>query len=84
MEKVKSSSSLDVRIILSLSEKEARALNAITTYGHKSFLEVFYEHLGKSVLQPYEDGIITLFKTIEEELPKHLKKADDARQIWDK
>jgi DNA-directed RNA polymerase alpha subunit len=81
-EKIKSTSSLEVNIILKLTETEARALKAITVYGAKPFLEVFYEKLGKSYLQPYEKGVISLFETIDQELPQHLKKADDARNIW--
>ncbi len=80
--KVKSTSSLKVNFTISLTEIEARALKAITEYGSKPFLEMFYEKLGRSALEPYEDGIIDLFNTIGNELPEHLKKADHARDIW--
>jgi len=84
VEKIKSTSFVEIGVILRLTEKEARALKAITEYGSKAFLETFYEHMGKSVLQPYEEGIIDLFLTIKEELPEHLRRADDARNIWRK
>lgn len=82
MEITKSTSNMDFGVILKLSEKEARALEAITLYGTKNFLETFYKHLGKAYLQPHEDGINILFETIKLELPKHLDKFDKIREIW--
>lgn len=79
---VKSTSQFDVQIILKLNEKEARALKGITEYGAASFLEVFYKSLGKTYLQEHEEGVVSLFETIKEELPKHLKKIDETRKIW--
>lgn len=80
--KVKSTSQIDFQVILKLTEKEARALQAITRYGHKAFLEVFYEKLGKSDLAPNAEGIISLFETIKKELPWHIKKVDLARGVF--
>lgn len=80
--KIKSTSKLDVQIILSLTEQEARALEAIVGYGTEAFLKCFYQHLGEHYLKPHEDGVKTLFETIKLELPKHLRKADNARDAW--
>jgi len=82
MEKVRSTSNLTVGVILSLTEVEARALQAITVYGAKEFLNTFYDKLGKAYLQPFEEGVKSLFETINEELPRHLNRADKARDIW--
>lgn len=73
---------MDFQVILKLTESEARALDAITAYGTKEFLDTFYKHLGKSALEPYEDGIKSLFETIKENLPRHFKKMDMCRDIW--
>lgn len=82
MAEVKSTSSIDIHVILKLTEVEARALEAIVGYGIDPFLETFYKHLGKAYLQDHEAGAISLFNTVREEIPKHLKRADDARDIW--
>jgi len=82
MKKIKSASQFTAQINLLLSESEARALMAITEYGSKSFLEYFYTNLGKSGLEPHENGLITLFETIRSELPSHLRKIDDVRGVW--
>jgi hypothetical protein len=82
MEKVRSTSNVTIGVILSLTEQEARALHAITQYGSKEFIKTFYEHMGKSVLQPHEEGLISLFQTIRDELPRHINRADQARDIW--
>jgi hypothetical protein len=82
MEVTKSTSNMDFGIIIKLSEKEARALEAITLYGTKEFLKFFYQNLGTVYLKPNEDGLINLFKTINEQLPQHLDKFDKIREIW--
>ena len=78
--KIKSTSEFKVDILLSLSEQEARALEALTAYGTDSFLEVFYKCLGKACLSPHEQGLKSLFETIKKELPQHLEKADTVRR----
>ena len=82
MEKINSHSSLEFKIVLNLTETEARALQALTVYGTKSFLDYFYRDLGKSYLQPHEKGLIALFETIKRELPPHLNRMDETRKIW--
>lgn len=82
MDSINSTSQFDVQVILKLSEKEARALHAITVYGTEEFLKCFYSHLGKSYLEPHESGIVSLFETIKKELPRHLDRADDVRAVW--
>lgn len=81
-EKIISQSSIEVNIVLKLTESEARALNVLPIYGDDSFLRVFYEYLGENSLKKHEKGLISLFKIIRDELPKHLKKADDARNVF--
>lgn len=66
----------DIKINLELSLEEAKALNIITKYGSKSFLEGYYKQLGKSYLQPHEKGVVSLFETIKLNLPARLKQAD--------
>lgn len=80
MGKTKSLGIVTVNISLELTETEARALDAMTKYGHKSFLEGVYTKLGKSYMQPYEAGVISLFETIKKELPQHFFKIDKARE----
>lgn len=84
MSKILSTSSVEINVILKLTEEEARALYNITGYGPKHFLDWFYKHLGKHYLKPHERGLISLFKTIQAELPQHLKRADEARKVFNK
>lgn len=80
-QKVKSNSTYIVEINLTLTETEARALAVLPSYGTKQFLEYFYKNLGRHYLEPHEKGLISLFETIKNELPKHLSKADQVRKI---
>ena len=59
---------LDFRINCDLTEIEARALEAMVGYGIDPFLKVFYEHMGQHYMKPYEAGLRSLFKTINEEV----------------
>lgn len=62
--------------IVGLTEDEIRALYAITSYGTKQFLKSFYENMGAHYLSPYENGLISLFDKIKEQVPDKLEKAD--------
>jgi hypothetical protein len=53
---------VEFKVTLELNEAEARALEAIIGYGYQPFLKMFYEHMGKSYLSPYEKGAISLFE----------------------
>jgi len=48
-----------------LSEEEARALAVLPSYGTDNFLKFFYEKLGRTHLEPHENGLIKLFETIK-------------------
>ncbi len=74
---IKADLKLDMKITVELSLSEARALNAITTYGSQPFLQGYYKQLGKSYLQPHEKGVISLFDTIKKTLPSRLYNADE-------
>lgn len=83
-EKIKSGADMDFKFFIKLNEQEAKALYTITSYGHKPFLEWFYNHLGKHYMKPHEDGLISLFETIKKELPQHFRKCDEARKVFSK
>lgn len=74
---VKSNIEFDVKITLELTLEEARALNQMTIYGSKAFLEGYYRQLGKSYLQPHEKGVVSLIETVRNSLPGELMKANE-------
>ncbi len=79
MAEINSNTKLILEVKLTLSEEEAKALNAITVYGSDKFLEMFYEHLGKTYLEEYEDGLISLFDSVKDKLSVILKQNDNLR-----
>lgn len=79
-----SNSVMEFNVFLKLTESEVRALQAITEYGYKEFLKVFYEHLGKHYLEPNEQGLISLFNSIRQEIPPHLSRIDKTRETFKK
>jgi hypothetical protein len=71
---------IGTRITLELTEQEARALDAIFGYNVDVFLRVFYERMGKHYVQPHEDGVRSLHKTIRGVLSKPLSEVDKLRK----
>ncbi len=75
---------VEMRITLVLSEAEASALDAIAGYGTDSFLKVFYEHMGKAYLQPYESGLRSLFDSVQHgdaSARNYLRLAKECREV---
>lgn len=80
MAKLQVKPAIEVTLTLSLSEQEARALEAVAGYGTEAFLKVFYEHMGKSYLQPHEEGLRSLFESSMRILPLWFQRIDDTRK----
>lgn len=59
-------------LTVTLSEDEAQALDAIVGYGAREFLEVFYKHMGRAYLEPFEAGFHSLAKAIGQQLGPQL------------
>lgn len=83
MAKISPRATLDVRAQMDFSERELRALEALAGYGADSFLDVFYEKLGKAYMQPHEAGLRELFESIRSHVPLILDRADAARATFE-
>lgn len=55
---------IDMKIQLTITEDELKALDALFGYGVDSFLETFYTKMGRAYLQPHEAGLRSLVKTL--------------------
>lgn len=71
---------VEMNIKLFLSKDEAKSLDAIVGYGSDSFLEIFYEKLGKAYLKPHEKAMRTLFEKLSKELPIEINKIEVAEK----
>lgn len=67
-------------VTMQLDEEQARALDALVGYGVDSFLDCFYEGLGRGYLEPYEAGLRRLFAAVGEEVSPELYRIDAARK----
>ena len=86
MAKVIGNGEISGNVTLVLSEAEAKALDALVGYGVNPFLEVFYKHLGKAYLSPYERGLKSLFESVrtgEGSVSNFLKRIHEARKVFD-
>jgi len=82
MDKVRTTAALTGTINITLTEGEARALEAIVGYGSDVFVKWFYKNCGQHYLKPHEEAMRSLFKVLWAELPKQLRKFDDARAVF--
>jgi hypothetical protein len=70
-----------VKTTFTVTEEEARALDALAGYGDDAAIKAFYEHCGKHYLQPYEKGLRSFLKTIRGVVSPALNAADKARKV---
>ncbi len=71
-----------LQVTISLTEQEAGALDALFGYDIEAFLRTFYAKMGRSYLQPYEQG----FRSLHEKrgsLKGLIARARDARKVFD-
>jgi hypothetical protein len=77
----KTTTAIEAKATIEFNESELRALEAMTGYGIKAFLEVFYSKLGKAYMQPHEKGLRSLFDTVKPPVSQALREVDQARNI---
>lgn len=82
MAELKHNPKVTTEITLKLTEGEARALEALSTYGVDAFITVFYKEMGRHYLEPHEDGLRSLLASTHEILPSILKRVDEARKVF--
>lgn len=83
MAKIIKQATIKLELTFTVSESEARALDALTCYGADKFLEAFYTHLGTVYMEYHESGLRTLFASIRESVPHYLKRTDEARKTFE-
>ncbi len=73
---------VDVKVVFTINEEEARALDALAGYGDDAFVQAFYEKLGKAYMRDHEAGLRSFLRSIREAVPGILSKADRAREAF--
>ncbi len=82
MSEISARAKVTYTVNLTLTEGEARALDALIGYGFKPFIENFYDKLGKAYMEKFEFGLESLFKSIEETVLPQLNQVDEMRKVW--
>ena len=77
---IRTNYAITVKASIDLNESQMRALEALVGYGTETFLQAFYEKLGKVYLSPHEHGLRTLFEQIREEIRPALAACDRATE----
>jgi hypothetical protein len=82
--------SVSVTVQFTISEEEARALDALVGYGDDSFIKeyedhffkIFYTRLGEHYMKPHEKGLRKFFQSIRDIMPGLLSRTDKARKTF--
>ena len=74
---------IELSIHITLTESEARAMDALVGYGDTAFLEVFKDKLGSSYMQDHEAGLRSLFTSMRAAFEPWFSKVDKARKVFD-
>jgi hypothetical protein len=82
MAKLEERPRVELEVRFTVTESEARALDALVGYGDDAFIKVFYEKLGKAYMREHEQGLRSFFKSIREMMPSFLDRADRARKVF--
>ena len=80
--KVTANLHVNLAIGFTVTEDEARALDAMVGYGDDAFIKVFYEKLGKAYMEKHEDGLRSFFASVRHHVPGFLSRADAAREAF--
>lgn len=64
-----------------LNEVEIMALDALAGYGFDAFIEVFYTHLGKAYMEPYEEGLKGFFEKVRKTCAPAIQHVNDMRKV---
>lgn len=82
MAELRASANVVGTVTFTVTEEEARALDALVGYGDDAFLRVFYEKLGQSYMRPHEAGLRSLFKRVRADMPFILDRFNAARTAF--
>jgi len=80
MAKIVTRPTLTMNLTFTVTEEEARALDALSGYGDDAFIKTFYESLGEHYMKAHEAGLRLFLKSIREELVPILSKLDKAKK----
>jgi hypothetical protein len=73
---------IDVEIVFSINESEARALYALSRYGDDTFISVF-EKLGNAYMREHEQGLRSFLESIHGVVGVGLQNLDAAKRVFD-
>lgn len=82
MAKFKSTGRVEFEMVFTITESEARALDALSGYGSDAFMKFFYEHMGKYYMEPHDAGMRSFLDSIRGTVSGHIAQCDAARAAF--
>lgn len=77
---IKPTAIVEFKVVIELTENEARAWDAIVGYGWEAFEKIFKEHLGKHYMQPYTADAKRMFETTSRDMGYQFHAIEEVRK----
>jgi hypothetical protein len=82
MAKFRSTGKFEFEMSVTITEAEARALDALSGYDNNAFMEFFYKHMGRHYMEPHDAGMRLFLSSIRGEVAGHIARCDAAREAF--
>lgn len=84
MPKIEQRATVTVEVPLVLTEIEARALAKVSEWGADAVVMAICTVVSERELEPYKRGLVTLLEAARGPVSAILKRADEARKVFEK
>lgn len=82
MARISAQPKISLELTFTVSESEARALDALAGYGDDAFIEKFKASLGSYYMQDHEQGLREFLRSIRDIASVHIRALDKARKAF--
>ena len=82
MAKIRQNPTVELEIIFTITEAEARALDALAGYNNEELIKFFYENMGRHYMEPHEAGFRQFLDSIRGVVSGYLSRVDEARKAF--
>lgn len=82
MAKIKQNPTIELQLTFTITESEARALNALAGYSNDALIKFFYENMGRHYMEPHEAGFRLFLDSIRGVVCGPLARVDKARKAF--
>ena len=81
MAQIEAQPKIEMSVRFTVTESEARALEALACYGVDEFIKTFYTSLGKAYMERHETGLRSLLNSVKKDISPVLERINRAQSV---